>query len=336
MSTVYDQRLTVARLLEERADHHFRLDGVRWGFDQRGAYDDWLPIVRETIVEASGVKDAYLTIEPFAPEWLAAHAFLSFDFEAGAEVRSSDGHVDGGLAVSVEARVPKGRSYGLVRGMMRAYGIVYQVSTWTDVVEKACLAQGHKLVRHRLVLDPAQKRTLLVNTLRCATADHTRAYYNTLTNSCLTSAIREIDSALPRSRRVRLWLMPGLPNIAAALPRTADIVLTMRHALDDQPCILTQPVAAMYPTQQAVNNRVTRTAARLSTRPGWRPAMRGLGVVAGLGAGQALRLGMVGRVALALVGHTVGRVVADLTKSRATTRFEPSEPYLDGSRAMSS
>jgi hypothetical protein len=320
-----DPRQTQARFVGQTPDGRVRLDGVRCGFDEVGDFNDWLPRFREASVDPRAVREVYLTIEPFAPEWLAAHAFLAFEFAPGQGVRSADGAGDEGLVVSVEARVPRGEEYDLLAGMMRRYRIVYQVGIWSDAVQKSCRGMGHKLIRHRLVLSPAQKEKLLRNTIRTATADHGGQFYNTVTNSCLTSAIKEINSALPWRHRVWAWIAPGIPNLAAALPRTADIVLTARHALDGTPCILTQPELHRWPEQQARNNTLTKMAARLSVTRLWRPAVRlaGLAIGAALGGRTTAR-----RVGFAVLGQIAGRVVADLTRSRALTRFEPSEAYL--------
>ena len=330
MQRAFDPRQGAARLLSE-TDDLFHLDGVRWGFDECGSYDTWVGRFRDAVVDAKRVVNVWLAIEPFAPEWIAAHSFLVFEMAPEAPVRDSLGHTDGALVVSAEAHLRVGQSFSLVAGMRRAYPMMMQVGTWSDVVEKTCRGEGHKIIRHCLALTDAQKRDMLVSAIRRATSGKC-GYYNTLTNSCLTTAIREINAAVPRRERIWNWIIPGLvPNLAAALPRTAPIFLTARHALSATPCILTQPEESRFPGQQARLTAIGRAARGLSQSLLWRPGLRLGGLALGLAVAREGRMGRVGTTAVALFGQMVGRVVADVVKSQVNVRFEPSEPVLTAS-----
>ena len=55
-----------------------------------------------------------------------------------------------GFAVSVEARRPVGTEYGLVDGMKKKFGMVYELGSLSDQLQKVTRQRGHKLVLHRL------------------------------------------------------------------------------------------------------------------------------------------------------------------------------------------
>lgn len=309
-------------------DDVFHLDGVRWGFDARGRYSRWKGRFCDAVIDAKQVVNVWIAIEPFAPEWIAAHAFLVFEMAPEAPVRNHLGQTDSALVVSAEAHLRVGQHFSLVAGMGRAYPMMIQVGTWSDVVEKTCRGEGHKIIRHCLALTDAQKRDMLVSALRRATSGKC-GYYNTLTNSCLTTAIREINAALPWKQRMWNWIIPGLlPNLAAALPRTAPIFLTARHALSDTPCILTQPERSRFPHQQAQLTTIGRAARCLSASRLWRPGLRLAGLAMGLTLARKKRTGHLGTTVLAVLGQLAGRITADVVKSQVNARFEPSEPYL--------
>lgn len=324
----FDPRQGTARLISETGDV-FHLDGVRWGFDEHGRYSHWKARFCDAVVDARQVVNVWIAIEPFAPEWIAAHAFLVFEMAPDAPVRNHLGQTDSALVVSAEAHLRVGQRFSLVAGMGRAYPMMMQVGTWSDVVEKTCRGEGHKIIRHCLALTDVQKREMLVSAIRRATG-RSCGFYNTLTNSCLTTAIREINAALPWKQRMWNWIIPGLlPNLAAALPRTAPIFLTARHALRDTPCVLTQPEKSRFPQRQAGLTSIGRAARRLSASRLWRSGLRFTGLTMGLALAREKRMGCFGTAVLAVLGQLAGRVTADVVKSQVNVRFEPSEPYLE-------
>jgi len=327
----FDARQRAAQLIDETPGGVFHLDGVRWGFDETGQYPDWKAHFSDAVVDTSRVKDVYVAIEPFKPEWLAAHSFLKFEFEPGAEVHNANGASDRALVVSMEAHLRQGQTFSLLGGLMRKFGAVYQVGTWSDVVQKTCRGMGHKIILNRLDLSQEQKQRLLRNTLHRAVADHSHEYYNTVTNSCLTNAMREIDMGLPWYKRISTWVVPGLlPNIAASLPRTADVILTAHRALTADAPVLIQPDKTLYPQDQATIGPVTRAAAFLSGNRAFVPLIRLASVAGAVAVGATLGVHPLGLAAMGLVGQFVGRVTAESIQRRSHTQLEPSEPYEAG------
>ncbi|NDD29211.1 MAG: DUF4105 domain-containing protein [Proteobacteria bacterium] len=331
MQPPFDPRQGAARLVSE-SDDVFHLEGVRWGFDERGPYEAWVGRFCDAVVDAKRVVNVSIAIEPFPPEWIAAHSFLVFELAPESPVRNRFGQTDSALVISAEAHLRVGQSFSLVAGMCRTYPMMIQVGTWSDVVQKTCRGEGHKIIRHILALTETQKREMLVAALRRATAAKPQ-FYNTLTNSCLTTAIREINAALPWRERMWNWIIPGVvPNLAAAIPRTAPIFLTARHALRDTPCILTQPEKGRFPAQQARLTPLASAVRGLSASRFWRPGVRLVGLALGLAVARERRMGRFGTAALGLLGQLAGRVTADVVKSLVNVRFEPSEPYLEPER----
>ncbi len=211
------------------------LSNVRWGFDEAATPDQWRPRFRDTAVPNRGVKDVYLVLEPFPPESIAAHAMLAFSFPKQRRMAAADGsgkHARG-LVLSVEARLRQGQPYSLLKGMGKSFGLVYQLGTWRDMVQKSTRQKGHRLERYKLKLNQQQKDALLTCALKSATRDRTGEYYHTTNNSCYSNVVRLINKVAPRKQRVRPWLVPRvLPNPRAVLPKMGPGVLGRKGLLD--------------------------------------------------------------------------------------------------------
>jgi hypothetical protein len=219
----YQPEQRPASLVATAADS-LTLSNVRWGFGKGGR-----PRFEDTTIRPDQVKDVYLILEPFQPEWLAAHGALGFELDKGGVV-GADGKRSAGLVLSVEARLKKGQSYSLVEGFKDRFGIVYQVGTMTDFYQKTVARQGNRVIRYRLKLTAAQKQALLRNALAEAVQDRSGEHYHTTRNSCYQNVHRILNTVLPRDQRVRDWLVRvplpggksfGIYNPLATWPKAA-------------------------------------------------------------------------------------------------------------------
>ncbi|MBM3462907.1 MAG: DUF4105 domain-containing protein [Armatimonadetes bacterium] len=314
MSWMPEQR---AAILRSQSPEQMHLGNVRWGFDGN------LTHFSDAAIDPASLKNVYVVIEPFKPEWLAAHSFLYFEFSR--PVLSSDGRSDHGLCVSVEAFLKPGQEFGLISGLMKTFGIVYQVSSWSDVVRKTCRLLRHKLIRYQLYLSEAQKQSLLKFSLDEALRPRDGEYYNTLNNSCFTNVVRQVNSVLPRRQRMAEWAVPRFFHSPfTALPNCAELLLDRHHLLTMSPPVLTQPEP---PAPQASHSSLGLVLAGLSTQPFWEQGMAAVGLLTGVLSVDAANEAAV--ILGGLAGLEVGRTLSDLVVSRTHTIFEPCDQYLD-------
>lgn len=112
---------------------------------------------------------------------LIAHTIMSWAFDDGQH-----------LAISIETRKQKGKSYSAVRGFFRQYELFYVVADERDVVRLRTNYRGEDVYLYRMDVPPANARLLLLNYVRAINRlrDHP-AWYNALTENC-TTAIKRI------------------------------------------------------------------------------------------------------------------------------------------------
>lgn len=137
-------------------------------------------------------------IDLFLSFWgptMIAHTIVSWDFDDGRH-----------LAVSIETRKEKGKTYSALRGFFRQYELYYVVAEERDVVQLRTNYRGEQVFLYHLRVPPAIARALLVDYLKEVNqmAMHPR-WYNALTASC-TSAIRSHTKNLGISQRLD-WRM---------------------------------------------------------------------------------------------------------------------------------
>jgi len=309
-------------------DGRVKMGNVRWGFTEApGASPE--PVFQQATVDPTKVKDVYVVLEPFKPEWIAGHSFLMFDFKDGEGVRAQDGTTDSGLVVSVEARLREGQRFSLPEGMKKKFGLVYQLGSWKDVVQKSCRNAPHKLIRYRLKLDDGQKEQLLRNSLDASFKDRSAEFYNTVTDSCYSNVVHLLNGVLPREKRIHEWLLPGvLYNPAADLPLTASFVLGMKGVIDDSPPVLTQPDRRKFPDAQATDSFFKKAARAASELPGWHVASAMAGAVLGAAAGALVPPPGVGLLLGGLLGGSAANEASHWLERESHCRLEPAEKYL--------
>jgi len=249
---------------------------VRWGFTEGKRREDWKPKFRDASIPTSGVKDVYYVREPFPPESIASHGMLAFSFNRGNRMAARDGSGKKaqGLVVSMEARLKEGQPYNLLKGFGKNFGVVYQLGTWRDNVQKATRRQGHRLERHKLKLTQEQKDNLLKVAVDAAVKDRAGEFYHTTRNSCYGNVVRLINKVVPRKQRIRKWLVPGvLENPAAVAPNMGPralaskglINLKARQTIRANPRLAPKPVLKPRP-RRGLKSRIASTRHRLAAR----------------------------------------------------------------------
>lgn len=322
-----DQR--PAEFLKTTEDGRIHMKNVRCGFKEAADDKDWDPLFKEVSVDPNKVKDVYIVIEPFAPEWIAGHALSYFEFEDDGKVKTSDGQEKNGLVLSIEARLKEGDTYSLIDGMKDKFLNVYQLGTWDDTVQKCSRRRGHKLIRYKLDLSKEEKKKLLEKTLDESFKDRGSDYYNTLRNSCYSNQVRIINSILPKERRINEWLLPQmLKNPGTILPKAAGFTLGSKGIITDAPPVITNPNKEMYPGGQVKTSFIGEALKIASDARAWE-FMSGLtGMAIGTALGSLVLPPIVAIPTTGLIGTIVGLKTGDYIKRESHAIVEESEKYF--------
>jgi hypothetical protein len=131
-----------------------------------------------------GIVSLDIITEPFR-EWEgASHVMLSFGFDNGEHV-----------VVSVEARIPEGDRFNLVRGAFKEYGLIYIVGDERDLLFSRLYHREHPLYIYPISVQyPEQLRALFVLTMNHAASIERRPqFYDSLTNNCTNTVLRHIE-----------------------------------------------------------------------------------------------------------------------------------------------
>ena len=146
----------------------------------------------EGVFDLDQLDSVWFVLVPFGATWRGpAHSFISFGF--------SDGRY---LAVSVEARRERDDPYRLIAGMLRQYELIYVIGEERDLIGRRVMQDGGDVYLYRMATQPASIRTVLLSTLRRADQLRTNPeFYNTVTNSCTSNLIDQVNGLNPGSVR---------------------------------------------------------------------------------------------------------------------------------------
>ena len=157
--------------------------------------------------DLSKVKRLWYVVESFTNLEVVAHTLLSFEFE-GNEF----------LAVSVEARLEQGESYGIITGLLRRFELSYLFGDERDLLARRAVYQGHDVYLYPLVTPAWEVRELLEQMVaRANTLVSTPQFYNSITKNCTNALLRHANQVRPDSFP---WWQP-----AQVLPGLSDKML---------------------------------------------------------------------------------------------------------------
>lgn len=318
-----------AKLIKTTPDGRVHLSGIRWGFDEGKKAEDWNPRWKEASIDPSKVKDAYIVLELY-PDSFPGHALTYFEFDDKGKVQTSDGESTKGLTLSFEAHLKKDQQFDVVKGLKDEFGVIYQLGSWEDQVQKVCGRDGHSLIRFKLNLSQDQKEKLLRNSLDAATADRTGEYYNTIKNSCFNSQVRLINTVLPRGQQVNEWIIPDkIYNPALILPRGMSPVLGFRGVMDDSAPVLTEPDKTKFPEKQLKASFLRSTLNTLGKVKGIGFLTGLAGVAAGAAAGSMIPFPILGSIVGGVIGGVSAYKSASWAIREGRMEFEPAEKYTN-------
>ncbi len=163
----------------------------------------------------SKIKSVWYTIEPFSENRLAAHTYVSFEFENGDF-----------LAITIEAKKKKNQLYSVWKGMLRTYPLVYVAADERDVtLMRANIRKDSVYVYPAKLSDPRNSRILLINMLTdMNNLSVNPRWYNTLFSNCTSEIARQINRITPGRVSAFSWQL--------LLTASAD-ELALKHGLLD-------------------------------------------------------------------------------------------------------
>ncbi len=155
------------------------------------------------------IKKVWYITEPFNENKIAAHTFVSFEFNNGDF-----------LSISIEARKAKGQTYSTLKGMVHSYPLIYIAADERDVLLMRANLRKDQVYVYPVRLEKQENaRLLLVDMLgkmNELTSTHP-VWYNTLFANCTSSIASHINKITPGRISIfswQLWLTSSADELA--------------------------------------------------------------------------------------------------------------------------
>lgn len=154
------------------------------------------------------VKKVWFISEPFNENDLAAHTFLSFEFENGDF-----------LSISIEALKTKDQVYSIWEGMLRTYPLRYVAADERDVVLLRANIRKDKVYVYPIRLEkPENGKLLLVDMLNKMNKLVVEPeWYNTFFSNCTSMIAKHVNNLSPNRISAfswQLWLTASADELA--------------------------------------------------------------------------------------------------------------------------
>lgn len=142
------------------------------------------------------IKKVWYVTAPFNGFKIAAHTFLSFEFE------NNDF-----LSISIEARKTKGQVYSIVKGLFHTYPLMYIATDERDAIfVRANIRKDDVYVYPVKLSSPEKGRLLLVDMLETMNdLEKHPTWYNTLTRNCTSSIADHVKKISPERLPLVIW-----------------------------------------------------------------------------------------------------------------------------------
>ncbi len=154
----------------------------RYGPTEKDMHPDYY----DRTYDLNEIKKVWFVTEPFNENQLAAHTFLSFEFNNGEF-----------LSISIEARKTKEQTYSIWKGFLRTYPLIYVVADERDVVLLRANLRKDKVYIYPVKLSkPENAKLLLVDMLNTMNELVTTkpAWYNTFFANCTSSIAKHVNN----------------------------------------------------------------------------------------------------------------------------------------------
>ncbi len=149
---------------------------------------DFAPAWEDRNYDLDRIASAWYVLVPFSRKWRGpAHAFVTFGFDDGQYV-----------AISVEARREAGEEYGVLKGMLRRFELLYVVGDERDLIGRRAVYDGSDVFLYPIRAHPGTIRAVFRAMLE--RANHIREqpeFYNSFTNNCTLNLVRHVNQLAP-------------------------------------------------------------------------------------------------------------------------------------------
>jgi len=154
------------------------------------------------------VKQVWYIVEPFNQDEVAAHTFVSFEFENGDF-----------LAITIEARKTKDQKYSMWKGMIRTYPLIYIAADERDVVLLRANLRKDKVYAYPVKLEKPENGGLLLKDMleKMNKLVENPEWYHTLFANCTSSIAKHVNNLTPgriSPLSWQLWLTASADELA--------------------------------------------------------------------------------------------------------------------------
>lgn len=171
--------------------------------------NDVQPAYYDKTYDVSQIKRVWYVTEPFNENKIAAHTFVSFEFNSGDF-----------LAISIEARKNKSQSYSIWKALLRTYPLIYIAADERDVVLLRANVRKDKVFMYPVKLEKPENAGLLLTSMlkkmnELVTTNP--AWYHTLFANCTSSIAKHINEITPERISAfswQLWLTASADELA--------------------------------------------------------------------------------------------------------------------------
>lgn len=129
-------------------------------------------------------------VEPFGTYHGPAHTLLSFGFDTPGGIEY--------VAVSGEIRKEFGESFSPLKGLFRAYELMYVVGTEEDLIQLRSNYRKDDVYLYPIETTPDRMRALFLSMMkRIQGIEEVPEFYNTFTNNCTTNIRTHVNEIVP-------------------------------------------------------------------------------------------------------------------------------------------
>ncbi len=170
---------------------------------------DMKPAYYDKVYNLNEIKKVWFIAEPFNENKVAAHTFLSFEFNNGDF-----------LSVSIEARKTKGQVYSIWKGFLRSYPLIYIAADERDTILLRANVRKDKVYVYPVRLSKEENAKILLTdmlTRMNELQDEKPVWYNTLFANCTSSIAYHVNKLSDKKISIfswQLWLTASADELA--------------------------------------------------------------------------------------------------------------------------
>ncbi len=170
---------------------------------------DMKPAYYDKVYNLNEIKKVWFIAEPFNENKVAAHTFLSFEFNNGDF-----------LSVSIEARKTKGQVYSIWKGFLRSYPLIYIAADERDTILLRANVRKDKVYVYPVRLSKEENAKILLTDMlnrMNELQDQKPVWYNTLFANCTSSIAYHVNKLSDKKISIfswQLWLTASADELA--------------------------------------------------------------------------------------------------------------------------